>query len=121
MHFLLNRYRPHQARDTLRLLMERQIKRRKKTTESVKSCCDEVMAMLNKIFEDSERPLSLQEPEEMDITLSVQAPIAENEKEMVIDEEKLEETEKSDIYWEQHRKMLELADRAIGDPDFRLY
>ncbi|KAJ3196467.1 Mediator of RNA polymerase II transcription subunit 7 [Irineochytrium annulatum] len=50
MHYLLNGYRPHQARDTLRLLMMKQIKRRQVTTDKVKSCCDEINALAQTIL-----------------------------------------------------------------------
>ncbi|KAI8889530.1 MED7-domain-containing protein [Backusella circina FSU 941] len=36
MHHILNAYRPHQARETLRLLMENQLARKKQQTEELK-------------------------------------------------------------------------------------
>ncbi|EGF79857.1 hypothetical protein BATDEDRAFT_89327 [Batrachochytrium dendrobatidis JAM81] len=35
-HSLLNEYRPHQARDTLAIMMRDQIRRRKETTQSIR-------------------------------------------------------------------------------------
>ncbi|KAI8601456.1 mediator complex, subunit Med7 [Dissophora ornata] len=36
MHHILNEYRPHQARETLRLMMEEQLDRKKKETEAMR-------------------------------------------------------------------------------------
>ncbi|CAO3624163.1 unnamed protein product [Cunninghamella blakesleeana] len=36
MHHILNEYRPHQARETLRLLMEEQLERKRKQTAQIK-------------------------------------------------------------------------------------
>ncbi|TPX36204.1 hypothetical protein SmJEL517_g01529 [Synchytrium microbalum] len=47
MHHLINDYRPHQARDTLQLMEERQIRRRKATTEEINRACDEVQTILD--------------------------------------------------------------------------
>ncbi|KAJ3288622.1 Mediator of RNA polymerase II transcription subunit 7 [Borealophlyctis nickersoniae] len=47
MHYLLNEYRPHMARDTLRLLMAHQIERRKKTAENIERCCQELESALS--------------------------------------------------------------------------
>ncbi|KAJ3067855.1 Mediator of RNA polymerase II transcription subunit 7 [Podochytrium sp. JEL0797] len=45
MHYLLNGYRPHQARDTLKLLMELQIKRRQKMAREIETCLHDVQAV----------------------------------------------------------------------------
>ncbi|KAJ3326391.1 Mediator of RNA polymerase II transcription subunit 7 [Blyttiomyces sp. JEL0837] len=42
MHYLLSSYRPHQARDTLRLMLQQHIKRRKDTTEELQKCLEQV-------------------------------------------------------------------------------
>ncbi|KAJ3381978.1 Mediator of RNA polymerase II transcription subunit 7 [Lobulomyces angularis] len=47
MHYLLNGYRPHQARDILILMMEQQIQRRKEMKEELHKCCVEVRKMIN--------------------------------------------------------------------------
>ncbi|KAJ3015917.1 UNVERIFIED_CONTAM: Conserved oligomeric Golgi complex subunit [Siphonaria sp. JEL0065] len=42
IHYLLNGYRPHQARDTLKLLMELQIKRRLNIAKDIEACLKDV-------------------------------------------------------------------------------
>ncbi|CAO3607747.1 unnamed protein product [Cunninghamella echinulata] len=46
MHHILNEYRPHQARETLRLLMEEQLERKKKQTAEIQQKTQETMDML---------------------------------------------------------------------------
>ncbi|KAG0365202.1 Mediator of RNA polymerase II transcription subunit 7 [Gamsiella multidivaricata] len=46
MHHMLNEYRPHQARETLRLMMEEQLSRKKKETAALKKTCADLRKRL---------------------------------------------------------------------------
>ncbi|KAF9112216.1 Mediator of RNA polymerase II transcription subunit 7 [Mortierella sp. AM989] len=46
MHHILNEYRPHQARETLRLMMEDQLNRKKKETAALKKTCADLRKQL---------------------------------------------------------------------------
>ncbi|KAI8800323.1 mediator complex, subunit Med7 [Cladochytrium replicatum] len=50
-HHLLNEYRPHEARDIIRLMLERQIRRRKSNFDAIWKVCNEVQQLLNKPLE----------------------------------------------------------------------
>ncbi|KAJ3209493.1 Mediator of RNA polymerase II transcription subunit 7 [Dinochytrium kinnereticum] len=116
IHFLLNRYRPHQARDTLRLLMERQIKRRRKMTDAVKSCCEDVMGTLKDIYKNTE---SASQADLMDTSGSEDT--ESNQKKMDVTLDDGIQTQKSiDQYWEQHQKLLVWADQAAADSSITL-
>ncbi|TPX58827.1 hypothetical protein SpCBS45565_g07894 [Spizellomyces sp. 'palustris'] len=41
-HHLINQYRSHQVRDTLRLMLEKQINRRRQMAQEIKRCCNEM-------------------------------------------------------------------------------
>jgi mediator of RNA polymerase II transcription subunit 7 len=46
MHHILNAYRPHQARETLRLLMENQLARKRQQTAELKAKSKEAKSFL---------------------------------------------------------------------------
>ncbi|KAF9922243.1 Mediator of RNA polymerase II transcription subunit 7 [Linnemannia zychae] len=46
MHHILNEYRPHQARETLRLMMNDQLARKRKETAAIRRTCDELRKKL---------------------------------------------------------------------------
>ncbi|KAI9329576.1 mediator complex, subunit Med7 [Zopfochytrium polystomum] len=54
MHFALNSYRPHQARDVLRLMMEQQINRRREAAQKIIHVLDEVREKLTNAASDSQ-------------------------------------------------------------------
>ncbi|CAG8496998.1 14527_t:CDS:2 [Acaulospora morrowiae] len=49
MKYLLNEYRPHQARETLNLIMKEQIEQRKRATNEVNMRCSELRQMLQNV------------------------------------------------------------------------
>ncbi|KAG0308953.1 Mediator of RNA polymerase II transcription subunit 7 [Dissophora globulifera] len=55
MHHILNEYRPHQARETLRLMMEDQLNRKRKETAALKRTCVDLrrkLAMLRNLKQE---------------------------------------------------------------------
>lgn len=50
MHHLLNEFRPHQARETLRVMMECQKRQRMETTSRLKKHLKKVRGITNKAF-----------------------------------------------------------------------
>ncbi|KAI9339587.1 MED7 protein-domain-containing protein [Obelidium mucronatum] len=55
IHYLLNGYRPHQARDTLKLFMELQVKRRQNMTTSIQSCLNEIKDVFRELEKSIDR------------------------------------------------------------------
>ncbi|KAK7207964.1 MED7 protein-domain-containing protein [Myxozyma melibiosi] len=49
MHHLLNEYRPHQARESLILMMEEQLDRKRAQTEATKLACDRMELLLSSL------------------------------------------------------------------------
>ncbi|KAJ3297638.1 hypothetical protein HDU79_002812 [Rhizoclosmatium sp. JEL0117] len=82
MHYLLNGYRPHQARDTLKLLMELQIKRRQNMAKDLETCLKDIRDAFRdfetsfanttaKIEAESESiPMSVDEKKEIDTVMT---------------------------------------------------
>ncbi|KAG2185176.1 hypothetical protein INT44_001966 [Umbelopsis vinacea] len=65
IHHILNEYRPHQARETLRLMLETQLKKKVQATEELRKRRDEVRSML-KGLKDEVKLTSLSEEMEAD-------------------------------------------------------
>ncbi|KAF8982027.1 Mediator of RNA polymerase II transcription subunit 7 [Entomortierella lignicola] len=62
MHHILNEYRPHQARETLKLMMEDQLRRKKKETAALKKTCADLrkkLATLQILKQEKHQPLEL--------------------------------------------------------------
>ncbi|KAK9459178.1 MED7 protein-domain-containing protein [Lipomyces oligophaga] len=75
IHHLLNLYRPHQARESLILLMEDNLDRKRIQTEKVKQACSSMRALL------ASMPVDVQQPESemiQDISTSATDEPAEN-------------------------------------------
>ncbi|KAH6566752.1 hypothetical protein BASA50_002040 [Batrachochytrium salamandrivorans] len=53
-HSMLNEYRPHQARDTLAIMMREQIRRRRETTQSIRNEIDKTRALSTGLVADTD-------------------------------------------------------------------
>ncbi|KAK9693100.1 Mediator of RNA polymerase II transcription subunit 7, variant 2 [Basidiobolus ranarum] len=49
MHHIINEYRPHQAKETLILILQEQVEKRKKDTQELSNSCDEILEKLTSI------------------------------------------------------------------------
>ncbi|KAK3809273.1 MAG: MED7 protein-domain-containing protein [Benniella sp.] len=61
MHHILNEYRPHQARETLKLMMEEQLSKKKKETEALRKTCTDLrrkLAILRALRQEQTPPQS---------------------------------------------------------------
>ncbi|KAG0170933.1 Mediator of RNA polymerase II transcription subunit 7 [Apophysomyces sp. BC1034] len=69
MHHILNEYRPHQARETLRLLMENQLARKRQQAAELRRKSAEMMTLLQNFGQEVRQPLDAQmQHETMDNT-----------------------------------------------------
>ncbi|KAF9986151.1 Mediator of RNA polymerase II transcription subunit 7 [Modicella reniformis] len=59
MHHILNEYRPHQARETLKLMMEEQLAKKKKETEALRKTCADLRRKLATLKELKQENLPL--------------------------------------------------------------
>ncbi|KAJ1675785.1 Mediator of RNA polymerase II transcription subunit 7 [Spiromyces aspiralis] len=65
MHHLINEYRPRQAKDTLRMMVQDQIKKKSELTEQLKSQCEEMEAALANLRQSvEERSAEIQRAQE---------------------------------------------------------
>ncbi|ORX89543.1 MED7-domain-containing protein [Basidiobolus meristosporus CBS 931.73] len=49
MHHIINEYRPHQAKETLTLILQEQVQKRKNDSQLLSNTCDEFLEKLSKI------------------------------------------------------------------------
>jgi len=69
MHHLLNEYRPHQARETLCMMMEEEIERTRDEIRGIEEACEKVEEVLAKVNQ-GDRAISEMTGESVDIAVS---------------------------------------------------
>ncbi|GAB5589644.1 Mediator of RNA polymerase II transcription subunit 7 [Umbelopsis nana] len=74
IHHILNEYRPHQARETLRLMMETQLKKKVLATAELKRRRDEARGMLQTLKDEVNTNLSTSAEREGDEDISMGEP-----------------------------------------------
>lgn len=84
IHHLLNEFRPHQARETLRVMMELQKRQRIETSNRFQKHLDKVMEILQQAIH------SLPEPLEVDSKLIVETDLLVSQKKAAMEETKAE-------------------------------
>ncbi|KAF9170852.1 Mediator of RNA polymerase II transcription subunit 7 [Mortierella sp. AD011] len=71
MHHIINEYRPHQARETLKLMMEDQLNRKKKETAALRKTCTDLRKQLATLQALKQERL---QPPELDTDVEMSAP-----------------------------------------------
>ncbi|KAL1916828.1 uncharacterized protein VTP21DRAFT_5532 [Calcarisporiella thermophila] len=82
MYHLLNEYRPHQARETLRMMLEDQVEKKRKATEEVNRLCDDIETTLAKItssLRGDDGESSVEEKTPAEDAMVVEAMVTEDE------------------------------------------
>lgn len=84
IHHLLNEFRPHQARETLRVMMELQRRQRNETASRFQKHLDKVMEILQQAIQN------LPEPMEVDSKLLVETDLLVSQEKAARDEAKID-------------------------------
>ncbi|KAI7852873.1 MED7 protein-domain-containing protein [Circinella umbellata] len=110
MHHILNEYRPHQARETLRLLMENQIAKKKQLAADLRRKSKETLEMLQKFGVETTKPLlemDKKDSSDMDIVDIKEEP--GETKDVVMEERDKKESEAEQL----HQNLISTVDNIV--------